>query len=177
MARRPPRRTQSADEQLSDDDARARARQLRSVANQFEQCRRRHEWGDPFTGAWSAYEAARSNGVDVPEWVLAYFRRVAQRMLAISREKPRGKTLGGAVLRALEITRGGGPSVFSRRDTAYRDAAIAEHVRDLVEAGGMQVKAAIAEVSGERGRMLRWSGERGDRSTPARKCQRLRPSF
>jgi hypothetical protein len=119
------------------------------VADQLDRCRRRHDWGDPFLGAWAAYSIARDNGVEVPDWTSAYFRRVAVRISEISRKKPDRDTLGMMVLRALEITRRGGPGVFSRRAKAQRDAALAEHVRDLV-ADGVPVKRATLEVADAR---------------------------
>jgi hypothetical protein len=70
-------------------------------------------------------------------------------MLAISRTKPTREKLAVSVLAALEITRPG-PGVFARRDKAWRDAAIAEHVFDLVVGKGQPVKQAIYEVATDR---------------------------
>ncbi|MGH7388848.1 MAG: hypothetical protein ACREM3_05250 [Candidatus Rokuibacteriota bacterium] len=69
-------------------------------------------------------------------------------MLEISRAKPEGKALAAAVLRALEITRPG-PGVFTRRQKAQRDVALAQDVLDRV-VSGVQVKRAIPETAAAR---------------------------
>jgi len=149
------------DDAVVDADFLARVNQLLRVAAQLEQDRRFHEWGDPFLGAWHAYDVARVNGLGVPEWVTEYFDRVARRMLAHSRRRPRGPALATGVLQALEITRRG-PSVFSRRATAQREVILATMVADRV-ATGMKVTAAVAEVAERLNEDRKHGGRRGAR--------------
>jgi hypothetical protein len=125
------------------DDRTARLRQLRVVAEELERCRRFQEWGDPLLGAWAAYETARSNGVDVPEWVDAYLRRVAMNLHTVSRQAPSGRALSSMVLQALGITHR-----LSRRETARRDVVLADAVADRVAAGediGVAQRAVASE--------------------------------
>jgi hypothetical protein len=161
MGKRPTPKTSPAPDPVppapagESDDRIARARQLRVVWDDLEHCRVWHQWGDPFLGAWRAYEVARGNGVDPPEWVERYLRRVAmligeisywtQEEMRRSGKEPSGKALGAKILRALGITRPG-PSIFRRRLIGWRDRALADRVLDLV-ASGEQVKAAVRKVA------------------------------
>jgi hypothetical protein len=141
------------------------------LARILEDLRKRHEENSDPLRAWEAYQSARGFrawGVEIPDWVLAYFGRAASGICTIREdvailhfdplaatiglEKPNRKPPVQRVMSALEFTTPGAGTVLSGRLNRRRDVHLADAVKSYIEhrnAQGLPYKetAAIRHVA------------------------------
>lgn len=121
--------------------------------------------GDPLR-VWEAFLCARLAGRAIPAWVLEYLDRAGRALNELSRTEPPWDQLPRGVLRALEITRPGRGTIFSRRDDAELDTERARYVAALI-ADGVTRSRAI-EVTAEHLNSSRSEVERAYSAAKAR---------
>lgn len=121
-----------------------RPARTRSLSEELIDARARHyeELQDPLR-VWEAYLLTRRDPwgrphaapVPLPEWISGYFDRVAVKLLAVSREEPKGAELVQALLAALEMDGHGRGTVFARRKSLRRVQQYAVDVQTLIQTG------------------------------------------
>ena len=93
--------------------------------------------------AWSAYDIARAASMPVPDWVLAYFDRVAETMHVLTINPPLEKDgIAKAAMRALELPRGGRRNAFLAWPKQNHEQWIALEVQGLLDEGHKLYEAA-----------------------------------
>jgi hypothetical protein len=99
---------------------------------------------------WNAYRASRAVRLEVPDWVLSYFDRVAKRLFQHEEAAKRGKKLSESEIgKALGMNAPG--REFRKFSETLEWADIAEDVRQQLKRGDKE-KYAIEAVAEKRGK-------------------------